>query len=797
VYTYNAVNLLVQVEDPLSNITTYAYDGNGNRTSVTDANGNATTFTYDALNHLTQVSDPLGQTTTYTYDAVGNKTSVTDANGNTTSYEYDALNRLIQVMDALSGVVSYGYDPVGNKTAMTDANGHVTQYEYDPLNRLLQVADPLSNTTTYGYDAVGNKASLLDANGDTTTYTYDAVNRLTQITYPDSSVQYAYDVVGNRTAMTDTTGTTTYVYDALDRLTSVTSPGSSHTVSYSYDAVGNRTGITYPDGKQVTYAYDAANRLTTATDWASRATSYSYDPVGNLTAVSYPNGTGASYSYDAANRLLQLTNTGPSSIISGFSYTLDNVGNRTQVVEANGDVITYTYDALYRLTDVWEQMRVDFDIDCDVDVADIMEVASRWRMKDTDPGWDVWYDLDGDGNIDIVDIMLTVVRWGESCESASYTYDPMGNRLSLTTPTGTITYTYDLADRLLNISDGTTFTWDGNGNQLSKGSTNYTYDTANRLTQVANSVTTVQFTYDGDGKRTSKTVNGTSTSYFYDVNAALPVVLVETTGGADTLYTYGADLIAMTEPGGVQSYHHYDGLGSVRNLSDGTGAMTASYTYGAFGDLRLVKGSSGTTFKFTGEQTDDETELIYLRARYYDPEVGRFITKDLFNGFEVDPQTFNAYAYANNNPVNLVDPTGKDWVSASLGLIGLTANVVGSQTVGRAAAAASIWYTNYEFATGKMSREAFIVKQTINSAAFLLGVTPNLKAFFVGLKIPFLAQNIYETIVPAFTAQNDQLRPLRSGRPMYELFTTPPPGPPPTVHYQIVAKPVGSPSSGK
>ena len=658
VYTYNAVNLMVQVANPLGQVTAYGYDGVGNRTVVTDALGHASHFAYDVLNRLVSVTDPLSHTTSYTYDAVGNKTQVADANGNTTSYAYDGLNRLIRVTDALSGVVAYGYDAVGNKTRLTDANGHVTTYQYDAVNRLTRVTDPLGQATVYGYDAVGNKTSLLDAKGQTTTYTYDALNRLTQITYPGKTVQYAYDAVGNRTAMTDTTGTTSYVYDALNRLTSVTSPGSSHTVSYSYDAVGNRTKITYPDGKQVSYAYNAADRLTAVMDWAGWVTSYSYDSVGNLTAVSYPNSTGASYSYDAANRLFQLTNTKPSGTISCFSYTLDKVGNRTQVVEADGDVITYTYDVLYRLTGVSEQIRVDFDNDCDVDVVDIQQVASRWRMKSTDPGWDAFYDLDGDGDIDIVDIMKTVVRWGESCESASYTYDAMGNRTSMTTPEGTITYSYDAADRLLSTSAGTTFTWDANGNMLSKGGMTYTYDAANRLTRVVSGTTTVQFTYDGDSKRVSKTANGTTTRYLYDVSTSLPVVLAETTLGADTLYTYGADLIAMTALGSAQSYYHYDGLGSVRNLSDGTGAVIASYTYGAFGNLRLMKGSSDNTFQFTGEQTDDETGLIYLRARYYDPSVGRFISKDRLPGRPTTPQSLNQFVYARNNPVNLTDLSG-------------------------------------------------------------------------------------------------------------------------------------------
>jgi RHS repeat-associated protein len=280
-------------------------------------------------------------------------------------------------------------------------------------------------------------------------------------------------------------------------------------------------------------------------------------------------------------------------------------------------------------------------------------------MKSTDPGWDPLYDLDGDGDIDIVDIMRASARWGETCEQATYTYDAMGNRLSMTTPAGTLTYTYDAADRLLSTSAGTTFTWDANGNMLSKGTTTYAYDVANRLTQVVSGTTTLQFTYDGDSKRFNKTANGTATRYLYDVNTSLPVVLAETTGGADTLYTYGADLIALTAPGGAQTYYHYDGLGSTRNLSDGAGAVIVSYTYGAFGNLRLMKGSSDNTFQFTGEQTDDETGLLYLRARYYDPSVGRFTSRDAFTGFADSSQSLNRYVYVNNNSVNSVDPSGE------------------------------------------------------------------------------------------------------------------------------------------
>jgi len=649
VYTYDAVDRLKTVTDPLGNTTTYEYDGKGNRTAVIDPNGHKTTFSYDALDRLTRVIDPLGHITRYGYDAVGNKTSVMDANGHTTLYGYDALNRLTSVTDAMGGTVTYAYDGVGNKTSMTDANGHVTTYSYDPLNRLATVTDPVGNTTVYSYDPVGNRIELTDANGQTTTYSYDPLNRLITITRLDETVEYAYNAVGNRTVMTDTTGTTTYVYDNLDRLTQVTD-GAGNTVGYAYDAVGNRTRITYPNGDPVDYAYDAANRLISVTDWAGRTTTYTYDPAGNLLTQTNPNGTSTTYTYDDANRLTRLVNNGPSGVISSFDYTMDAVGNRTRVVEADGDVIDYTYDALYRLIEVDEQLRVDFNSDCVVNIIDIQASTAAWGTADPT------FDLDGSGQVNADDVMGVSNRWRETCERATYTYDPMGNRLSLITPSGTLTYTYDAADRLLSISDGTTFTWDNNGNQLSKGSTTYTYDTTNQLTQVVNGATTVQFTYDGDGKRTRKTVNGIATSYTYDASAGLPVVLIENTVAGSTRYIYGLDLIAGINPDGSTSYYHFDALGSTRQLSDGSGAVVASYAYDAFGNL--VKNETSNAFLYTGEQTDTKTSLVYLRARYYDPKIGRFITKDDSPGFPTFSQTLNRYSYAHNNPVTFNDPDG-------------------------------------------------------------------------------------------------------------------------------------------
>jgi YD repeat-containing protein len=301
--------------------------------------------------------------------------------------------------------VTYTYDAVGNRTAMTDANSHTTTYTYDALNRLVSVTDPLSDTVAYAYDAVGNRTDRTKADGTVISYDYDALDRLADITAPGLSIGYAYDAVGNRTTMTDTVGVTSYTYDDLNRLTQAAGPNG--TLSYNYDLNDNRASLTYPDSKVITYTYDLADRLTTVTDWDSRIAAYTYDDANRQTAVQYPNNTQATYTYDDADRLLSIVHTSSvSGTIAVFTYTPDAVGNRLTMQDLNSTT-TYAYDDLYRLTQV------------------------------TYP----------DG------------------ETVTYAYDAMGNRTAMTsTISGAVTYTYDVADRLLSISDGTTFTWDANGN---------------------------------------------------------------------------------------------------------------------------------------------------------------------------------------------------------------------------------------------------------------------------------------------------------------------------------------------
>jgi len=224
----------------------------------------------------------------------------------------------------------------------------------------------------------------------------------------------------------------------------------------------------------------------------------------------------------------------------------------------------------------------------------------------------------------------------------TYTYDTNGNRL---TKNATI-YTYDYADQM-KTAGGVAYQYDNNGNQTSAPSSTFTYDHENRLTVVSGSNASTN-TYNGDGLRMSRTASGVTTNYTWDVASGLPSVLEDGTNR----YVYGLDLISATNASGAQTYFLYDGLGSTTELVNGTnGSTLASYRYDTFGAIRSQTGTSANYWLFTGEQRDSGSNLYYLRARYYDPGIGRFVTQDPL-------PMGNLYAYAGNNPVNFVDPSG-------------------------------------------------------------------------------------------------------------------------------------------
>jgi RHS repeat-associated protein len=665
-FAYDARANRNRITSPLGNVTTMTYDAAGRITSLVEPRGNVTganpadyttTFTYDAAGDLLTVTDPLGNVTTSAYDPVGNRTSMTNALGRVTRYGYDAANHLTSVTDALGGITAYGYDATGNLVSRTDANGHLTTSEYDLAGRLTATVDPLLQRTSRTYDPAGNLATRTDANGNTTTFGYDALDRLTSITYAATttpSVTYAYDANGNRTTMTDGAGTETYAYDALDRLTSVTR--GTDTFGYGYDVAGNLLSRTYPDGTLTTYTYDDDGRLVTAVS-AGFTTSYTYDPAGNPRTAATPDGFSARSSFDRAGRLLEVAHVGPAGVLSRFTYALDAAGNRLKMT-TNRETHLYTYDALDRLT------RVCYG-SCPAGGGGGGGSTSSATSPTAAAAC-----LDCGG-------LSTINRPPEDNPPApgdtftSWTYDPLGNRLTETNYLGTKTYTYDAADRLLSVSGpGTSqtvsYTYDRNGNQTAAGPNTFTYDLADRLVAATVGTSTETYTWAGDAVRLSaRSGNGPSntTRFIVDRSFALPQLAIERDGNDKTLrrYTYGLDLLAQTTPTKGPYWYHHDGLGSVSDVTSTSGVSLSWAEYTPYGAPRASASASQAPqnfFRFTGEYQDTSTALYHLRARQYDPASGRFLSVDPVSPALGDPYV-GAYVYVGNNPVRYTDPSGQ------------------------------------------------------------------------------------------------------------------------------------------
>jgi RHS repeat-associated protein len=246
-------------------------------------------------------------------------------------------------------------------------------------------------------------------------------------------------------------------------------------------------------------------------------------------------------------------------------------------------------------------------------------------------------------------------------ECYQFAYDKVGNR---TTQTATITstlvtaYQYDAANRLSSVGS-ITYTWDNNGNLLNDGSALYRYDQANHLISTTLGSTTSLLNYNGDGVRLKQTLNGVVTTYTQDLAASLPVVLQAKTGITSTHYLYALETrpFAQITSNGAE-YLLPDGLGSVRQIASVSGHIIVTQDYAPYGDVLNSSGSGQSAYGFTGEE-QDQSGLIFLRARYMQPKLGIFLSRDPWRGNVLRPGSMNRWSYGLGNPVNYIDPSGE------------------------------------------------------------------------------------------------------------------------------------------
>jgi RHS repeat-associated protein len=624
---YDDANRKITRRDSLGAEWVTTLDVAGRQLSETDALGRTTRFERDALGRLTRLVYPNGSAESTNYATQGDELIQfkTDPLGRITRYEYDPLGNLTAVIDPLNGRTEYVYDEVGHQVSQKDANGRVTRYEYDAAGRKVATILPSGSRSTIEYDGDGRIIMTTDFSGARTRLEYDPIGQLVAKRFDDgSSYIYTYTLGRLVETLTDSRGTTRYTYDARDRLLSRTDPDGQK-ITYTYDAAGNRTSLR-TSGGITEYVFDDLNRVATVISPDSKSTQYKYDAIGNITRIELPNGVVETRSYDLLNRVTQILTLNGLTVLSELRYGFDAVSQTTSLVEQGGRQSHYMYDNLGRLT----------------------------SEAITDP-------VNGSKTI-------------------MYSYDAIGNRtVRNDSIIGTTNYTYDENDQLLTEQPATgnkiVYQYDANGNIVSRdGGPNdkatYKFDSQNRLlsSDVTDATGThhAEYKYDAYGTRVATIVDGKETNFVIDAVGSLPRVVVTMlpSGIVTSTYVYGAErtIVSAIQTSKVE-YFGTDRVGSTRLITDAHGAVVTRYLYDAFGQVLTPANVSSNNYLFTGEPRDLVTGFDYLRARHYDPKIGRFVSRDSFQGRLDQPVSRSPYLYAANSPLDQIDPSGKSSIS--------------------------------------------------------------------------------------------------------------------------------------
>ena len=685
------------------------YDSCGVLKSSTDANGNVTSFGYDYNSRQISETNAAGKTKGCTYNIYGYMTTSTDFMGNVTNYSYDNLGRVTETIAPMSDSENMKtqtfYNAAGDKAkdrVYTSASEfRDTDYTYDNRHRVTTVTSDGASYTKYFYDSLGNvsktvtgmTAADLDAGESeysdscaVTSYTYAPyINSVSSVTNPDGTTHnYSYNYLGMLTDESwtkngNTSGEISYNYDGFGQLVSKTAGNKAET--FRYDLLGNVVESNGENGK----------------------TNYSYDDFGRLKTEKTDSGIVKKYTYDYNNNRTSFkVYTNYSDLQQDLSYVYDNLNRITSIKEGNSTVASYTYnDNGNLLSENNVAVKNDFVYNrAGMVLSKTVKNSAGTELKN----YTYTYNLDGNvasynGLNYTYDNNNRLSAVAEGTSNKGYTFDNRGNRLSLN-ETGadvsdTVNYVYDTNNRILEKTfenEKESFAYDFRGNLYLKtiskvsdteettrdvtamgDSVIYEYDGFNRLTDVSEGINKAEYEYNSSGLRTSKTVNGEKTDFILDGI----YVIAEIKDGDVTNYIRGVTgIIYSKDKKGTKTYYVTNNHGDVTALVNSSGNIIKEYTYDEYGVEKNPDKSDKNPFRYCGEYFDSETGFIYLRARYYDPELGRFISLDFHwtpdnmiygddndNGnAEIDilaiRQSNNLYVYCMNSPIYFTDPSG-------------------------------------------------------------------------------------------------------------------------------------------
>ena len=676
-YTYDLLGRKVKEELPQNKTDGSAgyqtvvneYDKSGNlvetKEQIEGDKNKEIEYTYDKQGNLVQVKSSLenekAQYVQYVYDEQGNKvrqfTGMTGPLTVTVAAVENAKD------DAGKDTFTYGGKTyavlvTGKKKSDTIRE---TKYVYDTKNRLVSYTDPEGRTETYTYDCNSNLTKTVDKNGNTLKNTYDNKNRLTERTAKEKKTgketvhTYRYNAYGDVAVQDDTQFVYGDVSGQVTKETTKLTKNKDVVKNYTYDSNGNKSTFSVKAGEDtklsLSYEYDGSSRLISVKDSeGNQAVSYAYDTEGSLSERQAANGLKTTYGYDYQNRLTSMTNETGKGVVSKYSSTYLKNGQKAEEVSTVMDkkgkstkkTAAYTYDMLGRITRETKTGREDISYTYDAN-----NNRKQMAIGNKPPA----YQYNKNDELLRTDTLHTDT---EKNDVVIYKNDKNGNRLATVNRSEIPAEAKDTSYIDVDVTLG--------DNQLNDNVVNH-YNALNQLTETLTKNYKVSFTYDAEGLRTGKTVNGEKTVYVWDGDQ---VVMELSKGGAvQKRYIRGNDLVYADKGENTEkTYYVTDMHGNVVQLLDESGNVTKTYEYDSFGNEVKPEKKDENPYRYCGEYYDKETEEVYLRARYYEPGVGRFITRD-------KPLSLHLYTYCENDGVNMVDPSGHNRVIPGMPTIDL------------------------------------------------------------------------------------------------------------------------------
>ena len=529
----------------------------------------------------------------------------------------------------------------GDLLSVTDNSNNVIQYTNNLMGEVVAMADPDMGVWTYQRDYAGRLRVQTDGDGQSIHFNYspDPLGRLLSRQVYDLKGNFYYGVTnvydsssdpdftvypGQLYETIDSEGYSKNGYDVRGRkvITAryLAKNGNTYTNRYTFDDMDRVRSVVYPNnGPTITNIYDSGANLSQVQQ-VGGTTFYqatSFTPLDQLAGITYGNGVTATYSYYGNSKRLQ------SAVTSGGLQNL-----------------SYTYDQ----------------------VADILSITDNDYSGAASAG------INANISYDNLHRLLGFTRSGTG-QTVSCTYDAIGNMMSYS-ENGSAAYTYITPTgthlpHAIKTANGLNYTYDLCGNMLTRGSQALVYNPENRLIASAVSNQATTFGYDSGGNRLWKQGAPPNTLQVWiggNYEEKDGKILFHISAGNRMIYTYSSD-------GSVAEYYHPDHLHSAQVMSTTGGGLYQHYEYAAYGNSRYTSSTTAfpVTRRYTSQSFDEETGLYYYGARYYDPVIGRFIQPDKTIANIINPQAYDRYSYALNNPFLYVDPTGKaptDWANA-------------------------------------------------------------------------------------------------------------------------------------